>query len=261
MNKYNLTDALQRNLSFHSIPGRIISLVPSVTETLFDLGLRHAIIGRTKFCIHPKGLVETVKKVGGTKNIHINTIKDLSPDLIIANKEENTREDIEMLCKAFPVYISDIKNIMDLALFLKDMGSLFDKSYQTEKLISDLLSSFPTRIVKNRKVVYIIWNKPLMTVGYDTFIHHMLQNQGFVNVFGHMTRYPVISEEDIRKAQPDFIFLSSEPYPFNEKHLKTFTKDFKKSRSVLVDGEAFSWYGTRILKSRSYFEHFHETLT
>ncbi|HMQ08109.1 MAG TPA: helical backbone metal receptor [Saprospiraceae bacterium] len=261
MNKYNFTDALQRNLSFHSIPERIISLVPSLTETLFDLGLSHSIIGRTKFCIHPKGMIDSVPKVGGTKNVHINKIQVLNPDLIVANIEENTKEEIEMLCKNFTVYISDIKNISDLTQFIRNMGNLFNKRALTEPMISEIMSSFHKELAKQHKVVYLIWNLPMMTVGHDTFIHHMLLNQGFVNVFGHLTRYPVISEEDIRKANPDYIFLSSEPFPFYQKHIETFTEKFDKSRTVLVDGEAFSWYGTRILKLRSYFEHFHETLT
>ena len=234
---------------------KIISLVPSITETLIDFSLTNQqIIGRTKFCIHPKNIVQNIKIVGGTKTLHLDTIKALEPDLIIANKEENTKEQIEILKESFPVMVTNIGNIEDNYYFLKNLGQLLHQDEKAKiynsKTYEVLLEN---KIHYQPKVAYLIWKNPWMTIGGDTFIHDVLQNLGFQNIFASQKRYPIIQLEDLHNV--DIIMLSSEPFPFKEKHILEFKKAYPNKAIILVDGENFSWFGTRISKSASYFQH------
>ena len=232
---------------------KIISLVPSITETLFDFGLTDTeIIGRTKFCIHPKGLVKNVETIGGTKNLNLEKIKNLNPDLIIANKEENEKLQVEELMKDFKVWVTDIETLEDNSRFLAELGTLLNKENTAKNFnqkISDIIKGI--KIQESKKVCYLIWKNPYMTIGSDTFIHQILDKLGFENVFKNEKRYPEISVEEMKKA--DFIFLSSEPFPFQQKHIDELQKELLNSKIVLVDGEAFSWYGTHLAKCGEYF--------
>ena len=232
---------------------KIISLVPSITETLFDLGLTDAeIIGRTKFCIHPKDSVRKVEIIGGTKNLNIQKIKTLQPDLIIANKEENVREQIEELQKNFNVLVTDVSSLDDNFHLLKTLGEILDKKELALKFnarINDIFLDFD--FPEKRKCVYLIWKNPYMTIGSDTFIHDILEKTGFENIFKDQKRYPVISINEMKSA--DFIFLSSEPFPFQQKHIDELQQELPESKIILVDGEAFSWYGTHLAKCENYF--------
>jgi ABC-type Fe3+-hydroxamate transport system substrate-binding protein len=235
-------------------PLRIVSLVPSQTELLFELGLENFIVGVTRFCVHPQDKIETVAKIGGTKKFDFGKIIDLQPDLIIGNKEENYKEGIEELQKEFPVWMSDIKDIYDALFMIQSIGELTGKeeeAYHLAYKIKKSLTEFhaPYRL----KAAYFIWKNPYMTIGSDTFINEMLNISGFSNVFSEKKRYPVISEEDIKKSSPDVIFLSSEPYPFMEKHLEEFKKLCPHALVILVNGEMFSWYGSRLQYSVTYF--------
>ncbi|ACU06934.1 ABC-type Fe3+-siderophores transport system protein [Flavobacteriaceae bacterium 3519-10] len=231
---------------------RIISLVPSITETLFDLGADE-IVGRTKFCIHPKDKVSDVEIIGGTKNVNIQKIINLEPDLIIANKEENVKEQIVELQQSFKVLLTDISTLEDNYYLLKTLGNLLGKQEIAQKYNSKINEIFNgLQISEKKSCVYLIWKNPYMTVGGDTFIHAVLQQAGFENIFKDQRRYPEISVEQMKGAE--YIFLSSEPFPFKEKHVDELQKLLPGSRIILVDGEAFSWYGTHLAKCEDYFK-------
>lgn len=244
-------------------PQRIISLVPSQTELLFDLGLDKEIVGITKFCIHPADKVKSVAHIGGTKNFDLECIKSLKPDLIIGNKEENYQEGIEALQHNFPVWVSDIFTLEDALEMIRKMGELVGKTTEAGKISTHIANSFfKLPVVKfSPSVAYFIWRKPYMVAAGQTFIDNMLQKAGFENVFGHLSRYPEISPAQLQEVKPDLIFLSSEPYPFKQKHIAELHKICPNSQILLVDGELFSWYGSRLLKSVTYFLELRQALS
>jgi ABC-type Fe3+-hydroxamate transport system substrate-binding protein len=231
-------------------PQKIVSLVPSLTELLFDLGLEDQIIGRTRFCIHPKGKVDQVEIMGGTKNPRIDKIRKAKPDLIIANREENRKEDVDNLQKDFEVMVSDIKTIEDALFTIHDIGNRCGAKKAAEELISAIRKEYHNAPDEPQlSVAYMIWRDPWMTVGADTYIHSVLNRWNLKNVFSNQTRYPKTTLEDLSNKNPDIILLSSEPYPFKEKHIKQVETACPDSRILLVDGEWFSWYGSRMLPS------------
>lgn len=234
-------------------PKRIVSLVPSQTELLFDLGLDENVVGITRFCIHPKEKVSNKVKVGGTKLFDIETILQLKPDIIIGNKEENYEEGIVELEKYFPVWMSDIYTLEDAREMIKEIGALTDKQAQTEKLLQAVLPPINTPSLKYT-AAYFVWRKPYMAAAANTFIDDMLRHFGVRNIFGHLTRYPELAEKEMKAVQPDFVFLSSEPYRFKEHHFAEFEQLFPTSKVVLVDGEMFSWYGSRLQWVPNYFQ-------
>lgn len=233
---------------------KVVSLVPSITEALFDLGLtENEVIGRTKFCIHPEEKVKNVAVIGGTKNINIEKIKALQPDIILANKEENIKEQVEALMDDFKVVVTNVETIEDNYYLLKNLGLLFNKEEKAQQFnlkTYEVLSQ--AKIDSPIKVAYLIWKNPYMTIGSDTFIHRILSEIGFENIFKNKTRYPVIKIEDL--AEADIIMLSSEPFPFKEKHIEELREFYPNKKIMIVDGEAFSWYGTHIAKCENYFK-------
>lgn len=239
-------------------PNRIVSLVPSKTELLFDLGLEKEIIGVTKFCIHPADKVKSIQKIGGTKNLNLERIAALNPDLIIANKEENTKEQIQWLCERFPVYISDILNVDDALRMIEHVGDLTQSEEKARKLVEEIRHERNVYRVASGSAgtaCYLIWNDPLMGAAADTYIHAMLQEGGWQNVLeDDFTRYPVLEISDIIAAEPQFVFLSSEPFPFKDKHLSQWKELIPNATIQLVDGEMFSWYGSRMKKAFAYFD-------
>ncbi len=232
---------------------KVISLVPSITETLFDLGLTSAeIIGRTKFCIHPKELVKDIEIIGGTKNLNIEKIKALKPDLIIANKEENVKEQAEELMKDFKVLVTNVETLEDNYYLIKQLGHLFGKEEKAQIINLKTYEAFDIlKPVNKLKVAYLIWKDPYMTVGGDTFISTILEELGFENQFKNQKRYPEVQLEDLKKA--DLIFLSSEPFPFKEKHMAEIQNICVDQKIMIVDGEAFSWYGSHLAKCGEYY--------
>ncbi|HAY3563248.1 TPA: ABC transporter substrate-binding protein [Elizabethkingia meningoseptica] len=231
---------------------RIVSLVPSLTESLLDFGIQN-IVGRTKFCIHPKELVSSIEIIGGTKNLHLEKIQQLQPDLILANKEENTKEQVEILMQNFNVWLTNIENIEDNYYFLKNLGNMFNQKEKAQSFNLKIYDIFNTyKLDKKMKAAYLIWKNPYMTIGSDTFIHHILHQLGFENIFSGQKRYPVIEMQDLQEA--DVIMLSSEPYPFKEKHIEEFRAIYPDKKIMIVDGEAFSWYGTHIAKCEAYYK-------
>ncbi|MGI8891904.1 MAG: ABC transporter substrate-binding protein [Bacteroidia bacterium] len=261
------TDQTGREVNIISVPQRIISVVPSQTELLYDLGLKDRIFGITKFCIHPDEMFRTKTRVGGTKQLHIDKIKELNPDLIIANKEENTKEQLEELMQFYPVWISDIKNLDDALTMIKSVGELTG----TEKTANEILLNIQIKFRELDKAInqqpkataaYLIWQKPYMVAGGDTFINDMMKRAGLINVFQNQNRYPETTREELNQLKPDIILLSSEPFPFKEKHRQEMEKSCTGSRVLPVDGEMFSWYGSRLLKAADYLktftQHYHK---
>lgn len=233
-----------REVEFHFPPKRIISLVPSQTEFLVDIGA--PIIGRTKFCIHPKEKVEFIPIIGGTKNFRFDEIRNLNPDLIIGNKEENYEEGILSLEKDFPVWMSDIYTLDDSFHMMKELGTICRLETPAAEIVNHCSAS--TGMVKGSRsgrVLYLIWKNPWMAAGKHTFIDHMLTHLGYENVVTE-ARYPELTEDEILNLNPDLICLSSEPYPFQDKHLEFANGQWPEAKSSLVDGELFSWYGSRL---------------
>lgn len=252
-----LTDHTGFSLQAPAVPQRIVSLVPSQTELLHALGLENQVVGITKFCIHPNPWFRCKMRVGGTKDVHIDRVRALNPDLILANKEENDRSQIEALRSEFPVWTSDVLNLADALRMIRDVGQLCNAAAQAESLAVQIQNSFSAMAspVKAKRAAYMIWNHPLMSVNADTFIHDMLCLAGFENVFAERqdSRYPMITEDQLVEAAPEVVLLSSEPFPFKEKHVQEIQQWLPDAQVVLVDGELFSWYGSRLLYSVAYF--------
>ena len=257
-----IADQLGNTLSLSGLPKRIISIVPSQTELLFDLGLDEEVIGITKYCIHPKDWIETKTIVGGTKKLNFEKIKALQPDLIIGNKEENEKSQLLELMKDFPVWMSDIKTIEEALSMIDSIGKITgkeNKALQIENDIREQFSHFKLAIkkinIETKRTAYFIWRKPYIAVGANTFIDHLLTICGLESAIANKSsRYPEVSKEEIQKANPSLILLSSEPYPFRQKHIEEFRAICPNAKVVLVDGEMFSWYGSRLLYAPSYFE-------
>jgi len=242
-----------RNLTF--IPKRIVSLVPSISESIYDLGGSQQLIGVTRFCNRPKELRRTKTVIGGTKNPDINKILKLKPDLIIANIEENRKEDVEELSKHVHVFCTNIKNISDAQILIKDLGKILNKESSasiTCKQIAIKLKELQRIESSNKTVLYLIWKEPYMSVGIDTYINDVLEACGLDNVFSNEKRYPIVNHKKPAFPEAEFIFLSSEPFPFEEKHIAQVKRDFPNSTPVLVDGIAFSWYGSSLASKIDY---------
>lgn len=248
-------DQIGHQFTLPETPQRIVSLVPSQTELLYDLSLGERVVGITKFCIHPNEWFKTKNRVGGTKTLNFEKIASLKPDLIIANKEENTKAQIEALQKKYPVYTSDIYTLDDSFKMMNDIGVLTNTENKTSEIINKIEKDFYSLKAYDKiqnKVLYLIWKDPYMSIGKDTFIYDLLKRIGFSHIdIGN--RYPELTEERIQKLNPDYIFLSSEPYPFKEKHIKDLKSLCPKVEILLVDGEMFSWYGSRLTKAKDYF--------
>jgi len=235
-------------------PQRIISIVPSQTELLFYLGLDAEIIGITRFCVHPHDKVLLKTKIGGTKQLNIELIKSLQPDLIIANKEENEQKQVEALVEFCPIWVSDIADLHGALDMITRIGEMVNRVKQATKLVQTITYSFNklcgTKL--NLRAAYLIWRKPYMAAGAGTFIDYMLQLCGLTNAFIQQ-RYPEITNEMLFEADPDVVMLSSEPYPFKEKHIAELKLILPRAKIILVDGEMFSWYGSRLLWAPEYF--------
>jgi ABC-type Fe3+-hydroxamate transport system substrate-binding protein len=250
------TDQMGRQIELPALPERIISLVPSQTELLADLGLSDKLVGITKFCIHPPGLKEHCRIIGGTKQVHFDRIHALKPDLIIGNKEENEKQFIEELSKDYPVWMSDIQTYPDALEMIRQVGEITGTAGRAEVLISEIEAGFSDLqgVEESLSVAYLIWQKPFMGAGNNTFINEMLMRLGFQNVLSGLDgRYPEFSIKELRSLTPEVVLLSSEPYPFGEKHIEYFRANLPGVRVLLVDGEMFSWYGSRLRHSPNYF--------
>ena len=224
-------------------PRRIVSLVPSLTEVLYDLGLEEKVVGITKFCVHPHAWWKSKTRVGGTKNVNLDKVHQLQPDLILANREENRRDEILALADHFPVMLTDIRTIGDIRYCIAAWGKVFDRNVAADQLLQNMESGMRIPALPGLRTLYLIWKNPYMAAGNDTFIHHMLQVVGLQNAL-EMERYPEVSDDAIEAMQPDVVFLSSEPYPFTTNDTLLLQEKWS-CPVILVDGEIFSWYGSR----------------
>lgn len=260
------TDQMQRVFTLETTPKRIISLVPSQTELLYDLGLEDRLVGITKFCVHPFHLKSTKTIVGGTKNIKLDKIKALQPDIILCNKEENTKEIVETLEKLFPVHVSDVKTIDESLTMISQYGKMFRCNTEAAKINDKIrfqLKDFQEFVkdIPVQKVAYFIWRNPWMVAGKDTFINYLLKLCKFENIYESHGRYPEVEIKKIRlQGDPEIVMLSSEPYPFKEEHAFELGRFTHHAKTVFVDGEYFSWYGSRLAKAFTYFKKLHKSL-
>lgn len=256
---FHIEDQTGRRLNFPSTPKRIVSLVPSLTELVVDLGLEENLFGITRFCVHPPHLKKEKTILGGTKKVNLKKLQALDPDIILCNKEENTKEMVSELEKIATVHVSDVSDLSDTYELIGQYGNIFDRNTLSEKIVSEIklkvgkLALF-TKGCKKKRVAYLIWNDPIMVAGKGTFIDAMLQLNNFENAC-QKKRYPVTSLQELERLELDYIFLSSEPYPFKAKHKEIF-KGISES-VIIVNGEYFSWYGSRLLKAMDYFTQLH----
>jgi ABC-type Fe3+-hydroxamate transport system substrate-binding protein len=247
-------DQLGYITSLSSSPQRIISLVPSQTELLADLDLDEKVVGITKFCVNPPDWRTRKTIVGGTKNFWFEVVEGLKPDLIIGNKEENYREGIERLREKYPVWMSDITTLQDALSMIESVGLITERQTLASQCSKEIVEKFKSiRKRAAQSVLYLIWRQPWMAAGKNTFIDAMLTTMGLYNVIESKDRYPVLTTQEIKDLAPHFIFLSSEPFPFNKRHDDEVHQISPTSRNFLVDGEMFSWYGSRLIKAADYF--------
>ncbi len=261
----SFTDQLNRSVTLNFPPRRIVSLVPSQTELLYHLGLESEVVGITKFCVEPDSWFRSKTRVGGTKQVHFDQIADLQPDLILGNKEENDRSDIMHLERQYPVWISDIRALKDALMMIRQVGDVCQRSDRALSLIQDIRQNFDNWAQERPRTpvtaAYFIWANPLMVAGGQTFINHLMERAGFRNVFADLDRYPEVTEAQLLERRPEALLLSSEPFPFKEKHLADWRQRLPSSRIALVDGMAFSWYGSRLRSSPDYFAQLHRQLS
>ncbi len=284
-------DALGQRLILPQPPRRIVSLVPSQTELLYTLGLDEAVAGITKFCVHPGSWFRQKPRIGGTKDIHPDRVHSLQPDLILANKEENDRSQVEALARQYPTWVSDVKTLEDALDMIRSVGILTDRQNQANQLAGEIALRFstlpaplysvsglpsshlshspssaqPSSSTQSRtpsspacpasspQVAYFIWRQPWMVAGGDTFISDMLIRCGLTNFFGDKSRYPTIDLPSLANSGLKHVFLSSEPYPFKEQHIREVRAVLPDANIRMVDGELFSWYGSRLLQAPAYF--------
>ena len=239
-------------------PGRrIISLVPSLTEALFSLGLGERVVAVTEWCVHPSDAVAKLPKVGGTKNPNLSQILALRPDLVIANREENRRRDVERLRAAgTPGWVTYPRTVRDAAVLLLELARLG----ASEHAVAAVVESVEGRVAeaeaaapdRGTRVFCLVWKNPWMAIGRDTYAHDLLRLCGGANVFAHRDgrRYPIVKWEEILTAQPEVILLPDEPYRFGPRDVAELgaldvpaTRD---ARVHLIDGTLVSWYGPRI---------------
>lgn len=284
-----LRDARGQRITLQKPPRRIVSLVPSQSELLYSLGLDSEVVGITRFCVHPPAWTDSKRIVGGTKLLRIDRIRDLKPDLIFANLEENTKEDVERVEDVAPVFVTNVRTLDEAVDMIESLALLVDREPAGTRVTSAIREAFDSLVdelgidlkarradvhPENRRApgslskssaarrvsadsdpirtAYLIWRDPFMSVGSDTFIHDMMRYGGLENVFGSSMRYPRISTRDLIDADPDVVLLSSEPFPFVEKHLPEIEQLLPAARVHLVDGQLFSWYGSRLIHTPDY---------
>lgn len=245
------TDQLGTDHRFDRAPQRIVSLVPSITEWLFDLGLEAEVVGITKFCVRPAHWHRSKPRVGGTKTVRIETVRALQPDLVIANKEENSADDVNALRQMCPVWVSDVRDWDSARDMMERLAVLLHRPVQQQELWKSMVAPVPLH--PRKRAVYAVWNDPFMVAGTDTFIHDTMDRLGFQNCTTQR-RYPEVSDDALIALAPAVILLPSEPFPFAHKHLPALQDRFPRQQLVLVDGEIFSWYGTRMLRASNYLE-------
>ncbi len=251
------TDQVGRKVHLEKAPLRIVSTVPSQTELLYDLGLGESVVGITAYCVHPKNWLKEKTIIGGTKDLQIEKIRSLKPDLILGNKEENIKEQIEALAEDIPVWLSDIVTVDDATKMIAEVGHICGKQTEAKAINSEinrLRQELREKSSTPKTAAYFIWKDPYMVTADATFINSMLQEANLINVVqNHKDRYPVFTLQELAELKPEVVLLSSEPYSFTTGDLKEVATYFPKSTLRIVDGELFSWYGSRMIKALKYF--------
>lgn len=255
-----ITDARNKKIVFSEPPKRVVSLIPSITEALFDLGAGEAIAGVSNYCIHPAEGVKNKIKVGGQKNPDMGKIKAIHPDLIILNMEENKPEHIKFLSQHYTTWVTYPRLFRDAENLLMQLGKVFDAESRASVYADKIrISSKQLSSIRRRKIktMYLIWRNPWMSINRDTFIHNVLELHHMENVYAKRDkRYFEVTAQDIEDADPDIIILPDEPYHFREKHKSEFShlsvSAVKNSRIFLADGTYFCWYGTRTARASQY---------
>ena len=256
-----LTDQIGCSISMQSKPLRIVCLVPSITELLYTLQLQHYVVGITKFCVHPSHWLKAITIIGGTKNVQIDIVKALKPTLIIANKEENELPQIEALKSFCTVYTSNVYNLQTAYTMIEQLGLLTNTSSIASNLVQSIQSQFDNiKINTTKKVLYLIWQNPFITIGGDTFISYLLQQVGLYNVYSLQLRYPTITISDIKNIEFEYLLLSTEPYPFKQKHVAELQHILPHKNIHIINGEMCSWYGSRLLLAAEYLQAFKKNL-
>lgn len=260
-------DQIGTSHTFENTPKRIVSLVPSQTELLYDLGLEDSIVGITKFCVHPFHFKSIKKSIGGTKKVNFEKIRLLHPDIIIANKEENTKEIVEELAKIYPVWVTNIITLEDNVKMIEDFGQLFDKRTEAQKWLDKICFAQNDFLIfiKDKafqKVAYFIWANPYMVAGNNTYINELLKLNKYQNIYENCEdRYPEIGNDKIPfYSNCDLVLLSSEPFTFRNEHALEIGRFMHHAKTVFVDGQMFSWYGTRLVKAFAYFKKLHQKI-
>ena len=238
---------------------RIVSLVPSQTELLHDLGLDAEVVGVTTFCVRPEGWKEAKQRVGGTKQVKVDAVRALDPDLVLANKEENTLDDVRALSNFTSVYVSDVPDLPAALKMIRTVSGFVGKRAEGRALVAEIEDAFATLTPPQppRRAAYFIWRDPWMSIGHDTFIHDLLTRAGFENVFADQARYPEVDADALRAAAPDVLLLSSEPFPFKDAHADELRAVLPDAEIRFVDGELCSWYGSRLRLAPAYLQGLH----
>ena len=232
---------------------RVVSCVPSISELVEEL-LPGCLVGRTRFCIAPKSLTG-IPRIGGTKDLNVNSIISLKPDLVLSVKEENEKDQIEFLIESgLRVLVFDIVNLQDAIGMVRNCGTLLGNPKRAEEIALGMDAIRDPNKKSKGSVLYLIWQNPWMCAGPDTFIGSILQESGFEVLSTEGGRYPELKDiDEIRSLAPDYVFLSSEPFPFRQKQYDFFCNNLPDSKVFLVDGTLFSWYGSRTAKLPAYF--------
>lgn len=238
--------------------GRIVSLCPSTTETLFALGAGGRVVGRTDYCCEPADEVESVATVGGTKTIRIERVERVQPDLILAVKEENDREQVEALRARWPVVVLDPVDVDSAIDGIECTGTAIGQAEDGREMADEIRRQFAELPdAAGIRVAYLIWRKPWMVAGPGTYIDDLLTRLGFVNVAGGLPakegRYPALDATRLKELRPAFLLASSEPFPFSDKHIPELREAVPSAEPVLVDGQAFSWHGSRMRHATGVF--------
>jgi len=244
---------------------RIVSLVPSVTELVCELGLAGQLVGRTGFCIHPCEVVRRIRKVGGTKDVDLDKLRALRPTHVIVNIDENRKEDARALEKFVPeLIVTHPLSPLDNTALYRLIGGIFGREREAEALCGRFEDAYEavrsaTHAFPSERVLYLIWRNPWMTVSRDTYISRMLALVNWETVpAGGAERYPRIEPDGAALDEADVVLLSSEPFMFREKHLaETRTLPaLRRKKIALIDGEMTSWYGSRAIKGLAYLRRF-----
>ena len=269
MNNIDITDDLGIPVRLDHLPARIVSLVPSLTETLFTLGAGERLVGVTDYCIHPAEAVRDIPHVGGTKDPSIARILELTPDLVIANAEENEKNDVEQLRNHTTVFVTHPSTVAGAIKTVQDLGAMtgtVDKAGRFAEACRHTLDSLAGQTPRTtHRTACLIWRNPWMAAGPATYMSDLIRTAGFENIFiKREPRYPKTTIDALVSANPDVILLPNEPYPFGEAEKDEIFDRFASAAGtpsiLLVEGTYFAWFGSRTLDALEYLKKLKETL-